>query len=685
MDAGGQDAPRVLLLHPPYADYTCPYHSLSYVAAPLRAQGYAVDVFDINAIWFRQVFTAQKVATWSQTLTARLAEWDQMDDLSVDQQIQLTSDIRALAACRSLEPQRAVDILRGAQFYDPASYRWAQDQVRTFEKLLDKFYAPYGFSQAFAIAPHEPNSKRLLDKAAGCHDMIADFVAILRQLVGDRHYVFCGITAPYSVNLVPAMALFDAVRQVFPGLPRVGGGTAIVDVYKYRKNDSTLTNFSGYCDYFYIGEAENGIGQLANFLRDGSGAPPRQAIDLREPKIENSKHVYVALANREAAHGRFTPYDWTANPPAYDWIDWSLYLSPVKRINYAPIRGCFWNKCTFCDYGLNEDGPTAPFRSVEVEVAMKHLGELAAAGIQHVYLAADAVSPSFLRKFADALLESGLTLSWSCQLFLTKTLTTEFIDKLERAGMVLASFGLESGSATVLERMGKGADRVEQVLHPALQSFRSSRIGLQPLYFYGFPGETSADRQATVTLLQSYSDLFSPVSRGGLFGLMAGSMIAREPAKYGLRDLTHGEDEDIIGELKFQSDNAGDISCTREAEVYNRQVATSERFERPWAGGVDTLHSHLYVERFGRDIFQDLLAHDTAQPPQRIELSSHFDLEEVSESATIASSLRTFGNKLDIPQDVVSLTSEVLVPVHRAATSRRFVLEFSPVAEGRDE
>src|SRR6185437_5588948 len=174
MDAGGQDAPRVLLLHPPYADYTCPYHSLSYVAAPLRAQGYAVDVFDINAIWFRQVFTAQKVATWSQTLTARLAEWDQMDDLSVDQQIQLTSDIRALAACRSLEPQRAVDILRGAQFYDPASYRWAQDQVRTFEKLLDKFYAPYGFSQAFAIAPHEPNSKRLLDKAAGCHDMIAD-------------------------------------------------------------------------------------------------------------------------------------------------------------------------------------------------------------------------------------------------------------------------------------------------------------------------------------------------------------------------------------------------------------------------------------------------------------------------------------------------------------------------------
>lgn len=685
MSGTGQDDARVLLLHPPYADYTCPYHSLSYVAAPLRAQGYAVDVLDINAIWFRQVFTAQKVATWSQELEARLQEWDRLEDLSVDQQIELTSDIRALAACRSLEPQRAVDILQGEEFYDPASYRWAQDQVRTFEKLLDKFYAPYVFSQAFAVAPNEPNSRRLLQKAADCRAMTADLVAILRRLVGDKRYVFCGITAPYSVNLVPAMALFAAVGEVFPGLPRVGGGTAIVDIYKYRKNDATLTNFAPYCDYFYIGEAENGIGQLADFLRDRSGAPPRQAIYLREPKIDASKHVYVALANREAAHGRFTAYDWTAHPPVYDWIDWSLYLSPVKRINYAPMRGCFWNKCTFCDYGLNEEGPTAPFRSVEVDVAVQHLTQLAAAGIQHVYLAADAVSPSFLRKFADAVLESNLTLSWSCQLFLTKTLTTELIEKLERAGMVIASFGLESGSAPVLERMGKGADRVEQVLHPALQSFRRSRIGLQPLYFYGFPGETATDRQATVNLLRTYADLFSPISRGGMFGLMTGSMIARQPAKYGLRDLTHAADEDIIGELKFQSDNVEDISCMRQAEPYNRQVPTSERFERPWAGGVDTLHSHLYVERFGRDIFRDLLAQDTTRPSQRIELSSHFDLEEISESAIIASSLRTFGDKLDIPRDVVSLTSEVLVPVHRTATSRRFVLEFSPAAAAHDE
>lgn len=684
MSGAGRNEDRILLLHPPYADYTCPYHSLSYVAAPLRAQGFAVDVFDINAIWFRRIFTSETTARWSRELEGCLTDWESREDLSVDQQIQLTSDIRALAACRSLEPERTVEILQGSEFYDSTCYRWAQDQVLTFEKLLDKFYAPYVFSQAFAIAPHEPNSRRLIAKASRCRALVADFIAILRQLVGDRRYVFCGITAPYSVNLVPAMALFEAVAAVFPGLPRVAGGTAIVDVYKYRKSEDTLRNFSGHCDYFYIGEAENGVGQLARFLRDRSVEAPRQAICLAEPRIDNSKHIYVALANREAMHGRFTPYDWTAHPPDYDWIDWSLYLSPVKRINYAPMRGCFWNKCTFCDYGLNEDGPTAPFRSVEVDVAMQHLSGLAAAGIRHVYLAADAVSPAFLRKFADALLESDLAISWSCQLFLTKNLTVELIEKLERSGMALASFGLESGSATVLERMGKGADRVEQVLHPALQAFRHSRIGLQPLYFYGFPGETAVDRQATVALLQTYSDLFSPVSRGGMFGLMAGSMIARTPGKYGLRDLSHAEDEDIIGELQYESDNPEEITCTREAEVYNRQVPTSERFERPWAGGVDTLHSHLYVEHFGRHVFDRMRAQEETPSSQRIELLSHFDLQEVSESATIASSLRTFGDRLDLPEDVASLTQEVLVPVRKSPTPRRFVLEFSSRAAAHE-
>ena len=462
----------------------------------------------------------------------------------------------------------------------------------------------------------------MIEKAERCGALIADLTAIIEQKVGRRPYLFCGITAPYSANLVPAMALFEAVANVFPGLPRVAGGTAIADVYKYRRDAGTLASFSAHCDYFYVGEAENGVVQFADFLRGAILEPPRQAVRLADGGPEPGRHRYVALTDHDAAKGKFTPYDWLANPPVYDWIDWPLYLSPERRINYAPVRGCFWNKCTFCDYGLNEDGPTAPYRLMDVNVALKHLRDLAAAGVRHVYLAADAVPPAFLDKFADGLLALGLDISWSCQLFLTKNFTPDMIAKLERSGMAIASFGLESGSAAVLANMGKGTDRVDRVLHPVLAAFRNSSIGLQPLYFYGFPGETAADRQDTVNLLLSYADLFSPVSRAGMFGLMAGSMMARSPEKYGLRDVRPVDGEDIIWELDFRTDNPEHVGCAREAEAYNRQVPFSARFERPWAGGVDTFHSQLFVERFGRGVFNTMRAIEPETTPKPVRLAS---------------------------------------------------------------
>jgi hypothetical protein len=663
-----------LLLHPPYTDFTCPYHALAYVAAPLRAAGYAVDVLDMNALWFRRVFRSDTIDGWCKMFERRVREWDDSPTLSIEDQVAMTADIGGLVTCRWLEPERVVTTLQGPDFYNFAAYEWAQRQVGSFESLLDRIYGPYCFSKAFRVPPHEPRSRKLLEKADQCVRLIEDFVEILREQVGGKDYLFCGITAPYSANLVPAMALFTAVARVFPGLPRVAGGSAISDIYKYRRDAETLTAFAGYCDYFYVGEAENGVVQFADYLRGATSEAPPQALRLTARASHEGKHHYVALAPREAANGKFTPYDWLANPPVYDWIDWSLYLSPEKRINYAPIRGCFWNKCTFCDYGLNEDGPTAPYRAMNVEVALAHLRDLASIGIRHVYLATDAVSPSFLNKLAGGLLGEGLEISWSCQVFLTTNFTPELIAKLERSGMLLASFGLESGSTSILEKMGKGGDRVDQVLHPVLVAFRNSRIGLQPLYFYGFPGETNADRQATVDLLLGYADLFAPVSRGGLFGLMAGSMIAKAPELFGLRNVAPIADEDIIWELDFRSDAPEHIDCAEAAEPYNRQIPYSERFERPWAGGVDTFHSQLFVERFGRDVFDRMRTAEPGPAAPPIQLESRFDLSEIVETALIATTIRNGSAETALLTELAALSKDILVPAERSETRRTYAV-----------
>ena len=69
-------------------------------------------------------------------------------------------------------------------------------------------------------------------------------------------------------------------------------------------------------------------------------------------------------------------------------------------------------------------------------------------------------------------------------------------------------------------------------------------------------------------------------------------------------------------------------------------------FERPWCGGIDTFHTKLYIERYGRGVFAQLAKlfqqeHDILNPQFHISLNSRYNLSEVFENVMIYSSLQT--------------------------------------------
>lgn len=636
---------RVLLIHPPYGDFTYPYHSLAYVAAPLLAAGYDVDVVDLNAVWFRRLFTRQTVEAWKAGWQSELRGLENHRRLGIARQERLVELLQSIAIADRLDPEAAVEILRSEAFYDLPSYLEARDQVRAFELLLSRLYGPYDFFGSFIIPPYEPCARSLIGRALESRRLIEDLKEILGRRYGGRDYLFCGVSFPFSGQLLPGFAALAAVGELFPDAVRVAGGTAISDVYKYKLEPRSLSPFQAVCDYFYIGEAETAVVELAAFCAGESAAPPGQLVDLADPGARPARAPvpYIALATSEQK--RFVPHSWEASPPHYGWIEWDLYLSPERRVNYSPSRGCFWNQCTFCDYGLNGDSPTAPSRTMEFETVVRHLRALGEQGVHHVYLAVDAIAPKFLAGFTEEILHSGLELHWSCQFFLSKSFNAELIGKLEAAGLRLASFGLESGSSRVLERMGKGRNRVEEVLDPVLAAFASSSIGLQPLFFFGFPGETDDDRQATVDLLLSHKQVFSTITKGGIFALLPGSIVARKPQEFGIGEIWRNEGDDIAGSLRYEMlDGEGAPVCDS-FRFFNQQLPTWSLFERPWLGGIDTFHSQLYIERFGRDVFHRLRDrfHDWRPAWTEISVHSAFDLNAVLENVVIRNALTVPG------------------------------------------
>jgi anaerobic magnesium-protoporphyrin IX monomethyl ester cyclase len=674
---------RILLIHPPYGDFTYPYHSLSYVAAPLEANGYTVDVIDLNAVWFRSVFTREQIRAWREEWQAELRVLEGHRRLGIGRQARLVELLRCLAIVDRLDPEAAVATLRSESFYDIGAYLDARDQVRAFEWLLSQLYGPYDFFSSFAIPPYEPCARSLVDKALASRRLIKDFKKILQSRYGGNDYLFCGASFPFSGQLVPGLAALQAAREVLGDTVLVAGGTAISDIYKYKSSAEALLPFHASCDCFYIAEAETGILELAAWCAGEVSAPPQQVVDLAAPGARPARAPVPYIALAAAEQKKFLPYSWQVSPPDYSWVEWDLYLAPERRVNYSPSRGCFWNQCTFCDYGLNDDGPTAPSRTMDVETVLAHLKALAQDGVRHVYLAVDAIAPKFLTAFTDGLLASGLDLHWSCQFFLTRSFTPELVRRLEASGLRLASFGLESGSSRVLELMGKGKNRVDDVLLPVLATFReSSSIGLQPLFFFGFPGETDADRQATVDLLVSHADTFSTITKGGIFALLPGAMVARNPQAFGVTGIRRFAGDDIAGSLEYEMTSGEPAPICDAFRAFNDQLPYLGLYERPWLGGIDTFHSQLYVERYGREVFHRLRQRAAAWEPAWTEVTvqSRFDLDTVLENVVIHNALKMPGARASLvaalpelnAEDLGALTHEVRRRPRRCESTIRF-------------
>jgi hypothetical protein len=288
---------------------------------------------------------------------------------------------------------------------------------------------------------------------------------------------------------------------------------------------------------------------------------------------------------------------------------WELYLSPERGINYAPTRGCYWNRCTFCDYGLNTSMPTSPWRERRIDQAVDDLrASVAETGARFVYFAVDVMSPAYLDRLSDAILDAGLDIRWSAELRLEKAFSYERCGRLAASGCVCVSFGMESGNQRILDLIDKGTQVA--FMGETMKSFTAAGIAVQVMGFYDFPSETQAERDETRRFLREHSPYWSAVAFGS-FLLTGTSMIAKDPARFGVR-LVETEDVDVPRAIAYRIDEGrreGETKAMRsedaDASFDSDAGLFPERLRRPWAGGTDSLHTMIYYDAHGRSVLRD--------------------------------------------------------------------------------
>src|SRR5262249_34830212 len=157
------------------------------------------------------------------------------------------------------------------------------------------------------------------------------------------------------------------------------------------------------------------------------------------------------------------------------------------------------------------------------------------------------------------------------------------------SGCVAVSVGLESGNQRVLNLIDKGI-KVEDVRR-VVKALSRADIAVQVMGFTGFPSETYAEALESIEELEHLREHWV---FGGLgeFLLTSGSIVAQQPARFGLASIAPRSGDDVHRRLEFAEIHPSKTSAER-AEINRRSAALGHPLQiwRPFVGGTDTAHT----------------------------------------------------------------------------------------------
>jgi hypothetical protein len=593
---------KIALIHPPIDDPTLPYHSTAYLAGNLIHNGFTdVVTRDLNIEFVNYCLEQQTIDRFYADGEDRLRKFARRPQLDLLQQ----EEFLGLWKCRPIDSaslQRAAGQLRQQEpFLDYPLYL---ENIG----LLDRYFGFLGaLSYPAGITSFKQVSKALfsiynLDDLFNtelsekiCRPFSQFFTERLahdKEL--DRSDCF-GISIVYDHQMSHALWLARALKQRWPEKLLVLGGTSLSQYFKYLKDKSQMKRFFDRCDAIVVGEGETAICQIAD-----SGGDRAKLPGICNTITYDAKHDQLRFPF--SIHYENLP---ALGPPLYKH-PWQLYLAPSRGINYAPTRGCYWNRCTFCDYGLNTAKPTSPWRERRIDQVIADLQTtIATEKIEYVYFAVDVMAPGYLERLSDAILDSHLDIRWGGELRMEKIFLPDRCQKMAKAGCVCVSFGMESGNQRILDLIDKGTK--VQYMGETMKNFSAAGIPVQLMAFKDFPTETEAERDETVKFVKANNQYWS-TGAIGTFVLTGTALVARNPGKFGIK-LLETKDLDIVRALAY----------SMEGETSRKQLLTEEydaSFDdhgdifpavlgRPWAGGTDSLHSMIYYQAHGRTFFKD--------------------------------------------------------------------------------
>lgn len=528
---------KILLLYPPQWTPNSPYLALPLLAAQLQKHGYETKIKDINIEFFNFILTKENLQScfaqaksFYDSFKAKVYEKypdaeKHFQSYSFEEQMKLIKFKRinefvcaSEKAYRTInECEHAVSILKSKdKFYDPELLFSAKKTIQEALKIASLPFAPNEmiYDNYFA------NPLLKLDWINidfQCKDketnMFYGFFEKKAEAIKKEHSNLICISVPDLSQLIPAFTLARILKK------KVGKPVAIGGNYITQNKQDFLNHpeiFSEYCDYLMVGDGERSIVELAEYTEG-------------KRKIEDVSNL-IYLKNRKAV----------CNPAAkeldfhrvayadFDDIDFSQYFSPETVIPMQLSKGCYWGKCTFCDYYYGQQC----FDIKKIDAVIDEIKYfMDKYKVKHFLFIDEAIPPKYYNELANTILKNNLEIYFYSFVRLEKGFTREVLDNLYKAGFRIGLWGYEASSARIMKMMNKGIDVDERLR--ILRDAKEAGIWNNGLFIMGYPTETMEEIENTISVIYNNRDIIHSCTPSN-FSLKKNAILMKFIGKNGL-------------------------------------------------------------------------------------------------------------------------------------------------------
>jgi ribosomal peptide maturation radical SAM protein 1 len=330
-----------------------------------------------------------------------------------------------------------------------------------------------------------------------------------------QDYDIIGFTLNYG-QFLPSLAISKKIKELNPKKKIIFGGSRTIG--EIGKN--VLKNFS-YIDFIASGEGEELLFLLASD-RNNYESIPNLIYRKDDEIIWNDSNEYIELNNLS-----IPSYNSFFNEMSLVSNEIQQFFQTYGRLPVEISRGCWWNKCTFCNLNFQHK----KYREKSIDKIVNEIQFLSDSyKVLSFQLIGNILPKKNCRELFKKIKELGKDLT-----FYAETRADQFksIDykMLKEAGFTNIQTGIESFSKSYLEKMNKGTKVIDNIA--TLKFCKENGIRNEYNLIISYPNEDIIDYEETNNTIQQIKYHLDPPNICYL-RVLFGSPIQIEPKKFGI-------------------------------------------------------------------------------------------------------------------------------------------------------